>query len=166
MARYAALCLVILGFAACERMTPVQYNDTMAHITDSLYQKGVQWGTMFGAITSNDQYSKLAAPTQDLLNFIAASRDRVRGMKPVGKEPEPLRKAMLDFLNFEERLIKDGFTPVTKINASSTEEQITAAVNNLVETATLEGAALQKLQDAQTTYAGKNGFVIKPNPRQ
>jgi hypothetical protein len=74
---------------------------------------------------------------------------------------KPLRTAMISFLRFELRMTTEAFQPVERLNASSSNDDIRKALDNISEIAKGEDAELAKVAEAQSVYASENGFRIE-----
>lgn len=145
-----------------EKVTPIEYNDKLASITDSLYEMGTKWGTLFQEISSSDKnYSRLA-PTREAMNkFTARKITEVQKEKAVGTGGEGLKSAMISFLTFEKNMINKAFMPLEKLSASSTQEEVDAAIKELTDEADKEGEVLKLVAAAQEAFAKQNGFEME-----
>lgn len=141
--------------------TALQLNDQLASITDSLYARGQEWGSQFNTIMNGSKdFKPLAVYRMNIEKFIDRKLVEVRGMKDIAGSGE-LREAMINFLQFEKHMIQIGFTPAEKLPANATEEQIQEVITKLTEESKNETSVLDKVREAQTAYAKKNGFAIE-----
>jgi len=164
------ICLLLLfaglasfsSVAQKKKMEPIEYNDRLAAITDTLYSLGMEWGTEFQQISASDKdYSKLGAYRKKIYDFADRKIAEVRKEAPVGKGGEVLKTAMLDFLAFEKNMVNNAFLPIEKMNAGSSQEAWDAALKKLTDDAETEGKILKKVNEAQEAFAQQNGFVIE-----
>jgi hypothetical protein len=157
------VCLSISAFAQSkQKMTPVEYNDQMADITDSLYTLGKVWGTRFNDIYNGDKdYSKLAPTRKNLTTYIVRTTERIKKQPPVGKGGEGLKSAVISFLNFENKMIESAFTGIEKLTPSSTQAEIEAAYKHLTAEASKEEEVLKLVNAAQEAYGAQNDFTIE-----
>jgi hypothetical protein len=145
-----------------KKMTPVEYNDQMADITDSLYTMGKFWGTKFNDIYNGDKdYSKLAPARKSLTAYIIRTTERIKRQPTVGKGGEGLKSAVISFLNFENKMIENAFTKIEKLTVSSTQEEVEAAYNHLTTEASKEEEVLKLVNAAQEAYGAQNDFAIE-----
>lgn len=136
-------------------------NDKLASITDSLYERGQEWGSQFSTIMNGSKdFKSLAKYRLNIESFIDRKLAEVRTMKDVSGSKE-LREAMIEFLQFEKHMIQAGFAPAEKLPANATEEQVTNVITKLTEESKNETAVLEKVRAAQQAYAQKNGFSIE-----
>lgn len=156
------ICMWTSGSFAQSKMTPIAFNDELVSVTTNLYELGKAWGTQFASINSGDKdFSKLAASRRKLTDFISQQLTSIKQLKSVGVGGEVLKKAMLDFLVFEEEMLFQGFVPMEKLNKQSTEEDVQQATQKLTELAGKEGAMLDKVNQEQERYAKANGFTLE-----
>lgn len=148
---------------AQQKMTPVEFNDELVKVTETLYQLGTEWGTRFAAINGGEQkdFSQLAPLRQKLTDYIAGQNKAIKQLPNIGKGADAFKKVMLEFLVFENEMINSGFIPMEKLGAQSSEEAIQQATQKLTDLAGKEGAALDKVHKAQDQYAADNNFVIE-----
>lgn len=140
--------------------TAIQLNDYLASITDSLFMGGKEWGTAFSKANENGSYSSIAAYRIKLEHFIEKKRIEVVTLKDINGS-EKLRLAMLDFLSFEAKMIRQAFQPFEKFTRSTPPEDIQKAIASLQNTSAEEGAYLDEVRSAQIEYGKKNGFTIE-----
>ncbi len=150
------------SFAQKGKLTPIDYNDKLAAITDSLYNMGVAWGTEFQSITSSDKdYTKLAPHRKKIVAFTTRKIEEVRKGPVAGKGAENLKAAMLQFLVFEKQMIETAFTPLEKLNSSSSETEMNDAIKKLTAESEKEAEELKKVNVAQEKFGEMNGFSLE-----
>lgn len=152
--------LMSIGANAQEKLTPIQFNDRLAMITDTLYNLGSNWGTKFAEVYKTQQFSSLAADRKKMEQFFVTQIAFVKNMKDVGDSKE-LRMGMVNFLLFEQKMLQTAFLPVERLSANSTQEQTNAAIEQLTTESKKEAAELEKFRMLQEAYAAKNGFTIE-----
>lgn len=138
----------------------LELNDYLVSITDSLYQGGKEWGKALNAVVQSKRFDSLGGPRSKMQDFISRKQEEVKNMKDIG-ESAGLRKAMLEFLDFEAKMMREAFMPLEKLNASSTKDEIKKAIDDLIAMAANEKTNLEKVNVAQEEYAKKNGFTIE-----
>lgn len=163
---FAAILLVCLSLNASaqskQKMTPVDYNDQMADITDSLFTMGKAWGEKFNEIYNGDKdYSKLATTRKSLTAYIVRTSERVKKQPAVGKGGEGLKSAVVSFLAFENKMIENAFIKVEQLTPTSTQQEVEAAYNYLTAEASKEAEVLKLVNAAQEAYGAQNGFTIE-----
>lgn len=139
--------------------TPLELNNYVVSINDSLYAAGKAWGTQFNKAVSSHDYASLIPFRQSMEQLIERKRNEVKKLNNV-LGSKNLLDAMQSFLDFEAKMIADAFIPLEKLSAKSTEEEVKAAVNKLISLGTTENEEVKKLRVAQQEYASKNGFKI------
>jgi hypothetical protein len=157
------VCLSLNVFAQSkQKMTPVEYNDQMADITDSLFTMGKAWGTKFNDIYNGDKdYAKLGPVRKNLTAYIVRTADRIKKQPTVGKGGEGLKSAVISFLNFEHKMIESAFIKIEQLTPSSTQAEIEAAYNHLTAEASKEEEVLKLVNAAQEAYGAQNDFAIE-----
>lgn len=150
--------LVMVGCKDSKKQA-IEFNNKLSAISDSLYSRGkVVGGEINKAITSRD-FSTVGVAGKNLENFVTEKISAVKAMDNVAGS-ENLKAAMLDFLEYEIKLSRDAFGPFGKLTAESTQDDIQAVINNLVDKSKDESAYMQKLKTAQQEYAKKNKFEV------
>lgn len=140
--------------------TAIQLNDHLAAITDSLFIGGKEWGAAFAKANENSTYSTIATHRIRLERFIEKKRIEVVTMKDINGS-EKLRLAMLDFLSFEAKMIRQTFKPFEKFTSTTPAEDIQKAIASLQNISAEEEAYLDEVRTAQIEYGKKNGFTIE-----
>src|SRR5215213_2730549 len=152
------LCLLVSANLVFSQ-TPIEFNNKLASVNDSLFIKGQEWGKKFKEVRAAKEYSQLAPFRIDLESYISRKVVEVKQMKDVAGSKE-FREGMIDFLLFEKQMMKEGFIPVEKLNSSSTDEQVKVAIDNLIKLSKDETAKLEAFRKVQAAYAESNGFKI------
>ena len=140
--------------------TALELNNYFASINDSLYAGGREWGIKLNTVVFSKGFDSLAPLRMRLDEFIDRKTNELKTMKDI-RGSDKFRLAMLDFLAFESKMMKEAFAPIEKLNKTSTQDQIKTAINNLMELAAQEDSHLVKVNEAQNEYASKNGFTIE-----
>lgn len=159
MKQLLILCVGIFMAFAVKAQTPLEFNDNIASITDSLFAKGQMWGTTFNEAYKSKDFVILRPVRLSMQDFIDRNIKSVQNMKDV-KKSMPLRLAMIDFLRVE-RSMCAGFEPIEHFTSTSTPEEIQAALDKLKTDTAKEKTALDKVGTAQNVYAKENGFTIE-----
>lgn len=150
------------SFAQKQKLTPIAYNDKLAALTDSLYNMGVEWGTAFQNIAASDKdYSKLAVYRKKIATFTTRKIEEVRREPTAGKGAEELKAAMLNFLTFEKSMVDNAFTPLEKLNGTSSQTEIDEAIQKLTAESEKETEALKRVNTAQENFGKQNGFSLE-----
>ncbi|WP_162902834.1 hypothetical protein [Taibaiella koreensis] len=152
-----------MAFGQKKKLTPLQYNDQLAAVTDSLYSLGLEWGAQLQQIMEGSKnYGQLAAPRAKIAAFTEKKIAEIRRQPPVGTDGAQLKATVLDFLNFEKNMIETAFAPLEKLNSNTTQDEIDAAVKKLTDLASQEEEALKKVNVAQEAYGKSHGFELEP----
>ena len=140
----------------------VQYNDYLVSINDSLYQLGKQWGTKYNTVKISKSFDSLGLYRLKLDAYINKKKLELRSHKDFLGSSE-FRDAMIAFLTFEAKMMREAFAPFEDLNSKSTPEEIQAAVKKLSSISADENVQLARLNVAQLEYARKNNFTIQKN---
>lgn len=150
------------SFAQKRKMQPIDYNDKLAAITDSLYNMGIEWAGVFQEISESDKnYSRLAASRKKIAVFTSRKMEEVRRGPTAGKGAEDLKSAMLKFLAFEKTMIDGAFAPLEKLNNTSTQTELDDAIKKLAAEAEKEAEVLKEVNVAQERFGELNGFTLE-----
>ena len=156
--------LLLFGFLVVSHIaisqTPIEFNNKLVSVNDSLFIMGQQWGKKFNEVKPVKEYSKLASARQQLESYITRKLAEVRSMKDVAGSKE-FREGMIDFLLFERKLIEVGFKPIEKLTGSSTDAEVKTAIDGLIQASKDENTKLETFRKLQAAYAEKNGFKIE-----
>ena len=155
-----ALIFSALFSAAQKPKTALELNDYFVAITDTLYTYGTEWGAQFQKARKSHDFTTLTTPRTKIEKYANAKYWELLGMKDIGGSAK-LRATVLEFLNFEIKLIKDAFIPFEKLNKTSSEEDIQKAIDALVNASKDEEIALKAVNEEQVAYGKKNGFEIE-----
>jgi hypothetical protein len=159
------LVVVSLKVNAQEPGTPLEMNNYLANITDSLYARGTEWGGILSESVQSKNYTTLDASTKKMLEFISRKKTDIKKLKDINNS-KPLRDAMLEFLNFETRMVNDYFKPFGKFTDKTPQADFDAALKNLTAASGEETAFLDKVRTQQNKYAEDNGFTIDQGGQQ
>lgn len=140
--------------------TPLEFNDYLVSVTDSLYEMGREWGRKFNEVNQSKKYGELSSSRKQMESYIKRKQVLVTRLKNIGGSEE-LKKAQLDFLALELQIVKDAFIPLEKLTASSSDAEIKYALDNLRTLSAREDESLQKVIAAQVAYGKKNGFRVE-----
>lgn len=141
--------------------TPIEFNDRLTAITDSLYARGQEWGQLFNEVHPTRGYAALRPTREGIEEFVTTSIARVKAMPDV-ENSKALRMAMISYLEFEKQLIAEAFKPLEALTTHSTKKEMNAAFARLKTMTEAENGELQKVVAAQEAYAAANGFTVAP----
>jgi len=141
--------------------TPLEFNNKLAYILDSVYKMGTAWGTKFGELNgSSKNFGELKPYRVNIDNYINDEIKELNTTKDVSGS-ENFRQTMISFLQFETELINKTFVPVEKLNASSDSTSVQKCFEYLIEESKKEGTYLDNVRSVQKEYAEKNNFEIQ-----
>ncbi|PZF73307.1 LIC11966 family surface protein [Taibaiella soli] len=140
--------------------TALDLNNRLASITDSLYSKGQDWGNKFVETTNTRDFASLKPYRENIQHYIASELKVVKGMKDINGS-ENLRNVIIEFLNYENKMIDNGFVPVEKLPQTASDDDVKKVINDLAEASKDEADLLKRVSEAQDSYAKKNGFTIE-----
>lgn len=141
-------------------LTAIEFSDYMSDITDSLYARGAAWGGQFNEARSSKDFSSLKPYRMAVDEFITRSLKSLRSMPDV-KNSAALRKSMISFLEFEHKMVVEGFTPIEKLQPASSDAEVANILSGLQKLAENESVELKKVAIEQEAYAKANGFTIE-----
>lgn len=151
--------LLSLALGVNAQKTPLEFNDYVASITDSLNTYGRGWGVEVKNAFETNNYGVLAEKRVFLEKYIDKEIIKLRAMKDV-KNSKALREAMISFLNFEKSAIVAAMKPFEKMTKATTEEQKKSAIDTLTASTTKEEAELAKVSAEQAAYAKANNITL------
>lgn len=157
---FPVLFLFLLSACKSNNKKAFEFSESMTAISATLQSKGKEFGTELQPAMQSNDYSKLAAISSSLDEFISGKLAELKSKKDFSGS-EKFRTSMIDFLDFEKQMIQEAFVPFGKLNASSTEEEKQAVIQNLMKLTEGEGKYLLKVQEAQKEFAAKNGFRVE-----
>ena len=148
--------------------TPIEFNDLLTAITDTLFARGQQWGRQFNVVTEarakgtskSTGYASLAPYRQAMELYLDGCISRLKSMPDVN-DSKDLRMAMIAFLEYEKNMATLAFKPFESLKASATDEQLKAVYSKLSTYSAAEKEELLKVAEAQEAYARSNGFRIE-----
>lgn len=159
---FALLMFFSIGVQAqkSKTLTPIEFSDRMSDITDSLYKKGSAWGSQFNKANEQHDFASLKPYREAVQKFLNSSLKSLRTMPDV-KNSTALRLSMIEFLEFESKMVIEGFMPVEKIKANASDEEVQSVYKRLTNLADQESLELKKVATEQNAYAKANGFRIE-----
>lgn len=147
--------VLIISSTAGFAQTPIEVNNKLVFIVDSLYAKGKTWGIKLKEVITTKKFESLKEARTDISKKIAD----VKKMKDVNGSAA-LQNAFLDFLLYEKNLVASAFIPFEKLTSASTDKELKAAGENLSKLGQDESEKMAEFQKVQQEYAAKNGFTI------
>jgi hypothetical protein len=161
----AFLCVLLIPAKAhCQTpaKTPIEFNDGIVDIIDSLGKQGTQWTDAFTQINNTTKnFTELAPVRKSMVVYLDKEVKNLKQMKNVGKGCEEFKTATVNYLLYEKKAITQGFVVMEKLNAKTAPEEFQKAVNILTEAAKDEPQEMEKFTNAQKAYAEKNNFTIQ-----
>lgn len=161
--QYTLALFIVVLIASCghNSQDALKLNNTIVAINDSLFDKGKVWGEEFKISYNTGSFSALYPLRLDMQQFVERNVDMVKSMRDVGGSEE-LRKAEIDFLQFEQEAIKtmSGFESFNETTDSLLIEQ---SVSALLLVSKTEQEKIDALKDLQYKYAKANDFELTKN---
>ena len=162
MKKYLLLLLATgLIIAGCKytKKQAIEFNNKLSAISDSLYSRGKAAGVVINEAITNKDFAPVGIAGKKLEAFVREKIEAVKGMENVAGS-ENLKAAMLDFLEYEIKVSREAFGPFGELKAESTEEEVQAAITNLMDKSKDETTFMVKLKTAQSEFAKRNKFEI------
>jgi hypothetical protein len=153
------------GMFAQQPTTALEMNDYLVTVMDSIYAKGAVWTVELNTAEKTSNYNSLAPVRKNIAVFIDKEINDIKGLNEIASSAE-FCMAMINFLSFEKKMISEAFMPFEKLTASSTETEKKKLFDNLTALSLDESNALNKVRQAQTAYAAKNGFIIENDTKE
>lgn len=160
LAIVAACMFASFSVSAQKPTTALELNNYLAAVTDSLFQGGKEWGKALNIVVQTKRFDSLAGPRIKMEQFITRKKAEIQGMKDINGSQD-LRNAMIEFLDFEWKMITEAFKPLEKFTTNSPQADIKKTIDDLIAMAANEKDALAKVNAAQEAYGKKNGFTIE-----
>lgn len=140
--------------------TPLELNDYLAGITDSLNFYGREWGAEVKEAFESKDFKSIVPKRQKLETYIDRQISVLTRMKDI-KNSKKLRETMIGFLNFEKTAIVGAMKPFEKMGANTESTEQDNAITVLTDNSKKEEAELQKVYEEQVAYAKANGFPLE-----
>lgn len=159
---YFFVLVIAIAAAACsgkKSLTPVQINQKFVGINDTLRSYGNAFAQKFRTAMTTKDFSDVAADRPKIEGFIKTKQKELREMKDV-KGSGDFRKAMLGFLDYQMRMCNTMFDGTDKLSTNSSEDDINAFVNKLMEMGKEENERLKEVRETQQAFAKKNNITI------
>ena len=157
------LIVLIVGLSLSKTFgqSPVEFNNQMSEIADSLFQKGNNWGKQLGEIAATSkQFEKLAPIRLSLEKYIFNQTTRLNEMKDVSGSYN-FRQAMITYLQFEKQMVDSLIKPFESLSSASTDAVFKETVDKLLKGAAKEQGYLDQVHIVENEYAKANNFIIK-----
>jgi hypothetical protein len=155
--------LLILGFCSFKGFgqTPVQFNNQMSAITDSLMKQGTSWGKKLGEIVQGSkQYQDLAPVRLSVQNYIDQQTLKLTNMADISGSSK-FQQVMLTYLQFEKSFCEQVLKPFESFTSATTNEEIKTSVDHLIKEAAKEKDYTDQIHIVQNEYAKANNYVIE-----
>lgn len=151
---------LILASCSDKKQEIIYLNNELTTINDSLFYKGQVWGEEFKIAFNSGDYSALSPARQEVETYLEQSIEKISEMEDIGGSEE-LRKAELEYLQFERNVIITKMKKFEAFTDTSSKELISTAYADLVNSSKEEQIKLNKLHSAQKQYADKNEIELK-----
>jgi hypothetical protein len=152
--------LLVLGaLGAYAQNTPLEVNDKMVDITDQVFEYGENWGKAFQVGMDKMDWSNLKPIRVKMQQYVTNAIQEVEAMPDV-KGSKALRDVVVEFLNYENKVINEGFKPFENFDGNEDDESLKKAIDNMVALGNVETDMLEKVMDVQEAYAKANGFKV------
>jgi hypothetical protein len=151
-------CLLLPG-CETEKKKAFELNQQFAAITDSLQEKGTQMAKVLGFAISARDFSYLHKPCTTIPQFTRQKIVALKNMEDAGGS-ERLRLAMLELLDYEERLTAEICSLFNNMGNTTPDEELEAAMVKVKAKMDEENKYLLKIQEAQREFASRNGFTL------
>jgi hypothetical protein len=157
--KHLLLIILLLTAGTTLAQTPIEVNNKLAAIIGELNSKGKKWGIVFNEAYKSHAWSKLTPVREDMQQYVKTTFSTVQNMKDV-KNSKPLRMAIISFLQYEQKMVTNGFMPFEAFNSETEPYEIKKAFDNLKAINEMESAMLERVADAAAVYAKENGFEV------
>ncbi len=142
--------------------TAADLNASIQEATDEIYTKASLWGTTFlKEYNGSQNYGNLSGARSELELYIERKLKEFKKKQDVDGS-EKLRAALIAFLEFEKKLVTEGFQPFERLSSSSGDDQVSTCRSHLKELSVGEGAVTSTLNVERKAYAEKNDISLVP----
>lgn len=150
------------GYAQTQVSTnqAIEFNNKIADITKEISHLGISWGEVFHELyIGSKDYAQLKQSREKLEQFINAKLLELTKAQ-VPKPFEELKNACIQFLVYEDQLLKKAFIPFEKFNSKTSSQEMKLAIDNLTNLARDEEKMLSSVNNALEKLAKAYGFRI------
>lgn len=151
--------MMIAGFCGFAQTTAVEMNDKMVDITDKVFAYGEDWGRAFQVGMDKLDWSNLKPIRVKMQQYVNNAIQEVEALPDV-KGSKALQNIVVEFLNYENKVINEGFKPFENFDGNEDEESLKKAIDRMVALGNGETDLLEKVMDVQEAYAKSNGFKV------
>jgi len=148
-------------FAQKKFDTALEMNDYLVGTVDSLFEKGSVLGRAVVSGRSSKDFTDLVKAKKDIIRYGGKRLAELKNTPDQFGSAE-LRKALISFVEFEMDLIGNQLPLLDKLHAKSTEAEIQAAIEQLLDQSKKEQQYLDKVINVQAKFAEQNGFALEP----
>jgi hypothetical protein len=156
----AAVMLISGHLFAQTPSTPKELSDHVDDISDSLAKLGKAWANQLNTSVYSKSFDSLTSIRVKMQDYISSRRSGLAALPDI-KGSRKFITAMITFLDFESKMMKDAFLPMEKFDRNSSQSDINKAFDKLVEIGKKENTELEKVYDEQVEYSKKNKFKIR-----
>lgn len=153
--------MILIGLCGRAQTTALEMNDKMVDITDKVFAFGDEWGKAFQRGMDKMDWSNLKPVRVKMQQYVNNAIQEVEHMQDV-KGSKALRDAVVAFLNYENKVIKEGFMPFENFDGNEDDETVKKAIDKMVALGNGEMDELEKVMEVQEAYATANGFKVGP----
>jgi hypothetical protein len=151
--------VMIAGFCGSAQTTAVEMNDKMVDITDKVFEYGDNWGRAFQVGMDKLDWSNLKPIRVKMQQYVNSAIQEVEALPEV-KGSKALQDIVVEFLNYENKVINEGFKPFENFDGNEDEESLKKAIDRMVALGNGETDLLEKVMEVQEAYAKANGFKV------
>ncbi len=158
---FIAIMVVMLFSISSYGQTPLEFNDKMVAITDTLHKLNKAWRGKFIEIGSgSENFSELKKPRLEIEKYLDGKLKLLKGMKDQNGSKD-FRDAIIEYLQFEQNIYHTSYQPIEALNNTSKASEVTALSSNLSKNGKKENEYLDKIRLKQSEFAKRNGFGIE-----
>jgi hypothetical protein len=152
----------LLAFAAKAQQpkTPVEMNNYLVGILNSITEKGKAWANLAIQVEESKEFGALTPYRMDIEKLLVAKSFELGQLQDVGGS-EDFRKTLISYLKFENDLIQEAFVPYEKLNVNSKNWEVRKVKKNLKKFVKKEAKRYEKIIKAQKDYAKLNDFKLQ-----
>lgn len=139
------------------RLSPQALSDRITDMTDTLTFVMGRWGGRVGLAKKASDFANLRYYRETCEEFVTRYLDEIRNIED-SKHSEKLRHLMSNYLEFEQKLIREKFIPVEKRTNALSEDEFMEFNNDLWSE---DEIFSNEIDAAQKAFAEKNGVTLK-----
>ena len=153
--------VLIFSLGSCsDRAKMLALNKDLVTINNTLRAKGIEAGDEVKTGVATGNFSGLKTKRLELESYVATQLERVKKMEDAGGS-EAMRHKEIEYLEFEQQLIRTHFRTIENFNSNTTEEEAQATFQEVMAAGKREDEILLEFKELLNAWAAKNNIILK-----